>query len=101
MLYEALMRTEEASLPHPGVVLEAAERTERIYDVGRAVQRIVRSMVQLCHDMGKQIVAEGIETEREREVLVDLGCDLLQGYLFARPGRPFPMLRGSSRELGA
>jgi EAL domain-containing protein (putative c-di-GMP-specific phosphodiesterase class I) len=55
-------------------------------------QKIVRSMVGLCHDLGKLVVAEGIETTPERDFLVDLGCDLLQGYLFAKPGRPFPPL---------
>ena len=33
----------------------------------------------------------GVETEVERDILVDLGADLFQGYLFARPGRPFPL----------
>jgi EAL domain-containing protein (putative c-di-GMP-specific phosphodiesterase class I) len=42
--------------------------------------------------MGKQIVAEGIERSEERDCLSELGCDLLQGYLFAKPGRPFPGL---------
>src|SRR5882724_10344442 len=36
--YEALMRVEEPMLPHPGAVLDAAERAERIHDVGRAVR---------------------------------------------------------------
>ena len=204
--YEALMRVDEPMLPHPGAVLDAAERADRIHDVGRAVRanvvagtrgvdenwlffvnlhpedlldttlfladspfaalaehvvleitermsldhishvqekvtmlrelgfkialddlgagyagltsftllepefvkldmslvrdiheiptkrKIVRSMVSLCHDMGKQIVAEGIESAQERDVLLALGCDLLQGYLFARPGRPFPIV---------
>lgn len=53
-------------------------------------RKIVRSMVELCHDMGKCIIAEGVETAEEREVLVSLECDLLQGYLLARPGRGFP-----------
>jgi EAL domain-containing protein (putative c-di-GMP-specific phosphodiesterase class I) len=44
--------------------------------------------------MGMRIIAEGIETIEERDTLVALGCDLLQGYLFARPGRPFPSLNG-------
>jgi EAL domain-containing protein (putative c-di-GMP-specific phosphodiesterase class I) len=35
-------------------------------------------------------VAEGIETAAERDCVVALGCDLLQGFLFARPGKPFP-----------
>jgi EAL domain-containing protein (putative c-di-GMP-specific phosphodiesterase class I) len=47
-------------------------------------------MVTLCHDMGATVVAEGVETAAERDALVDLGCDLLQGYLFAKPGPAFP-----------
>jgi EAL domain-containing protein (putative c-di-GMP-specific phosphodiesterase class I) len=53
-------------------------------------QKVIRSMTSLCKDMGMLIVAEGVETPAERDALVDLGCDLLQGFLFARPGRPFP-----------
>lgn len=53
-------------------------------------RKLVGSMVGLCHEMGMPVVAEGVETEAEREALVDLGCDLLQGYLFGRPGRQFP-----------
>jgi EAL domain-containing protein (putative c-di-GMP-specific phosphodiesterase class I) len=40
--------------------------------------------------MGMLVVAEGVEVVAERDVLVDLGCDLLQGYLFAKPGPAFP-----------
>jgi EAL domain-containing protein (putative c-di-GMP-specific phosphodiesterase class I) len=36
------------------------------------------------------VVGEGVETAEECRVLIDLGCDLLQGYYFARPGPPFP-----------
>lgn len=196
---EALLRSDEAMLPHPGAVLEAAERSQRLYDVGRAVracvaeaivvapesytffvnlhpedlrdaalfsaeaplsrvaprvvleitermsletmadvrgqiaklrelgfrialddlgagyaglnsfvrlepefvkldmslirdihqseakQKIVGSMVSLCHEMGKQIVAEGVEQAAERDTLIALDCDLLQGYLFGKP----------------
>ena len=57
-------------------------------------RRIVSSMVQLCHSMGKSVIAEGVERELERAVLVDVGCDLLQGFLFGRPG---PFL-GADRE---
>jgi EAL domain-containing protein (putative c-di-GMP-specific phosphodiesterase class I) len=202
--YEALMRVDEPLLPHPGAVLGAAERVDRVHDVGKAVrdsvvssarctendwlffvnlhpqdlldpslyeansafsaiaprvvlevtervsldhvsdvreriarlralgfqialddlgagyagltsftllepefvkldmslvrdahqsstkQKVIRSMVRLCRDMGKQIIAEGVETIEERDTLIELGCELLQGYLFARPGRPFP-----------
>jgi EAL domain-containing protein (putative c-di-GMP-specific phosphodiesterase class I) len=52
-------------------------------------QRLIRSVTQLCRDQGTQVIGEGVETEAEAEVLVDLGCDLLQGYLIAKPGPPF------------
>lgn len=52
-----------------------------------AKQKIIGSMVGLCHEMGKQIIAEGVEQAAERDALVELGCDQLQGYFFGRPGR--------------
>jgi EAL domain-containing protein (putative c-di-GMP-specific phosphodiesterase class I) len=53
-------------------------------------RKLVRSMAALCRDMGLLIVSEGVETIAEHETLMELGCDLFQGYLFARPGRDFP-----------
>lgn len=50
-----------------------------------AKRKIVGSMVSLCHEMGKQVIAEGVEQPAERSALIDLGCDLLQGYLCGRP----------------
>ena len=50
-------------------------------------QKLVRSMVSLCAELGMQLVVEGVETAAERETLVELGCELMQGYLFARPAR--------------
>ena len=52
--------------------------------------KLIRSMTSLCKELGIVVVAEGVETPIEREILVALGCDLLQGYLLAKPGRPFP-----------
>jgi EAL domain-containing protein (putative c-di-GMP-specific phosphodiesterase class I) len=201
--YEALLRCKEPSLPHPGAILEAAERLGRVTDVGRAVrnavaqgarqiadanifvnlhpldlldeslaskdgplasianrvvleiterdslddipdargrvarvremgfsvavddlgagyagltsfaqlepevvkldmglvrnihneptkQKVVGAMTGICREMGMLVVAEGIETPEERDCVVALGCDLLQGYLFARPSWPIP-----------
>jgi EAL domain-containing protein (putative c-di-GMP-specific phosphodiesterase class I) len=53
-------------------------------------QKLIRSMTSLCKDMGMMVVGEGIENVEERDALLDLGCDLLQGYLFAQPDRAFP-----------
>jgi EAL domain-containing protein (putative c-di-GMP-specific phosphodiesterase class I) len=62
----------------------------RDIDQSPVKQKLVASMTALCKDMGFLVVAEGIETIAERDCVVSLGCDLLQGFLFARPGRPFP-----------
>lgn len=61
-------------------------------DSSATKQKVVRSMTTLCHDMGMLVVAEGVETAQERDALVELRCDLLQGYLFAKPSRPFPSI---------
>ncbi len=56
-------------------------------DANATKQRLVSSMTHVCRDMGLLIVAEGVETPEEQHTLSELGCDLLQGYLFGRPER--------------
>lgn len=46
---------------------------------------IVGAVVQLAHALGLRVVAEGVETEAQRDILLGLGCDELQGYFFAEP----------------
>jgi EAL domain-containing protein (putative c-di-GMP-specific phosphodiesterase class I) len=54
-------------------------------------QKLIRSMTSVCSDLGIPVVAEGVETDEERDSVIPLGCNLVQGYLFARPGPPFPV----------
>jgi EAL domain-containing protein (putative c-di-GMP-specific phosphodiesterase class I)/CheY-like chemotaxis protein len=202
--YEALLRSREPSLPHPGAVLDAAERLDRVHDLGRLVrmraihpreplagallflnlhpadlmdddlflkasplaamadrvvleiterasldgirdvrariaslrklgfriavddlgagyagltsfttlepdivkldmalvrdvhrepkkQKVVRTMITMCKELGITVTSEGIETAEERDELAQAGCDLMQGYLFAKPGDAFPV----------
>jgi EAL domain-containing protein (putative c-di-GMP-specific phosphodiesterase class I) len=203
--YEALLRTREPSLPHPGAVLDAAERLGRVHDLGRLIreravqprepladgvllflnlhpadlmdeklflptgalarmasrvvleiterasldgirdvrtriaslrelgfriaiddlgagyagltsftllepdvvkldmalvrdvdkepkkQTVVRTLITMCNELGIIVTSEGIETPAEREELTRAGCDLMQGYLFAKPGDAFPV----------
>lgn len=49
-------------------------------------ERVVRSIVGLCWELGIVVIAEGVETPGERDAVAEAGCDLLPGYLFARPG---------------
>jgi EAL domain-containing protein (putative c-di-GMP-specific phosphodiesterase class I) len=57
---------------------------------------LIRSMIGLCEELRITVVAEGVETQAELDVLVDLGCDLVQGYLLGRPA-PVPSFRDLTR----
>jgi len=46
---------------------------------------IVAAVVRLAAARGVSVIAEGVETPRQRRILDDLGCPLMQGYLVARP----------------
>jgi EAL domain-containing protein (putative c-di-GMP-specific phosphodiesterase class I)/CheY-like chemotaxis protein len=48
-------------------------------------RKLVTSLAELCRDLGILVIAEGIETEAERQVVAEAGCDLLQGFLLGRP----------------
>ncbi len=54
-------------------------------DTRASQQGFCTAVVQLAHTLGKKTVAEGAETETEKQCLQQLGCDLLQGYVFSRP----------------
>ena len=54
-------------------------------------QRLIRSMTAFCDQTRVRVVAEGVETAEERDCIRDCGCHLAQGYLFAKPGPPFPV----------
>jgi EAL domain-containing protein (putative c-di-GMP-specific phosphodiesterase class I)/FixJ family two-component response regulator len=56
-------------------------------------QKLLGSMTELCKDLGIAVIAEGVETSAERDTIDGLGCELMQGYLFARPGPSFPAVR--------
>jgi EAL domain-containing protein (putative c-di-GMP-specific phosphodiesterase class I) len=48
-------------------------------------ETLVRSVIELAHNIGLTVVAEGVETVAVATQLADLGCERLQGYLFGRP----------------
>ena len=46
-------------------------------------------MKKLCDELGMMVIAEAVSRPWRNATCLKLGCDLLQGYLFARPGRGF------------
>ncbi len=49
------------------------------------IRSIIQAIIELAHVLELNVVAESIETEEQRKILAELGCDHMQGYLFSRP----------------
>lgn len=66
-----------------------------VHDLDQSVDAlaVVKAVVSLAHALGLEVVAEGVETEHQRDVLVQLQCEQLQGFLFARPMPASDLLR--------
>jgi EAL domain-containing protein (putative c-di-GMP-specific phosphodiesterase class I)/CheY-like chemotaxis protein len=64
-------------------------------------QKLIRGMAAICGELGMLVITEGVETSEELDMLVGLGCDVFQGYLFARPGKAFPAVKFDNLALKA
>lgn len=64
-------------------------------------EKIVRGIVDLAHSLGMVVTAEGVETEEQLEKLIQIGCDRMQGYLFAEVMPAAKAARFLSRWNGA
>ncbi|MGC8517717.1 MAG: EAL domain-containing protein [Steroidobacteraceae bacterium] len=47
--------------------------------------QLLNAIVSMAHGLGHEVIVEGVETEAQRQLLAQIGCDAMQGYLFARP----------------
>jgi len=54
-------------------------------DHNSTAARIVKTVVDLGQALGMKVTAEGVENERQLELLTKMGCDEMQGYLLSRP----------------
>jgi len=52
-----------------------------------AAVRLIQGMISLAHSIGKRVIVEGVETAAQLEILRDLRCDEVQGFLLGRPAR--------------
>ncbi len=61
-------------------------------ETAKANRAIIRAIIGLCRDLGVDVVAEGVETEAQADILRAEGCEFMQGYLWGRPA-PFAIDR--------
>ena len=65
------------------IVAERERLAEILGDCGQLA--IVKTMIAMADELGLDVIAEGVETEAQREFLGRHGCHAFQGYLFGRP----------------
>ena len=76
LAYLRLLRANELKIDR-SFVMEMEENVEN--------RLIIQSTIDLAHDLGLTVVAEGVETKPQMDYLTDFGCDYLQGYYIAKP----------------
>ena len=57
----------------------------RHLDDGQLNRLLIPEIAKVAHKLGLKVLAEGVETEEQRDFLREAGCDLLQGFLFSKP----------------
>ena len=72
-----------AHLPIDALKIDRSFVAHAEHDAG--ADGVVSAIVALARRLGLRTVGEGVETERQRELLLRCGCERLQGYLYARP----------------
>ncbi len=58
-----------------------------IISVDKTDQHIVKAVIDIAHALGMQVVAEGVDSDESLAMILELGCEMAQGYLIARPMR--------------
>lgn len=63
-----------------------------VFDMVHGGQAVVRTIIRMAQSMNMSVVAEGVEEDSQLQILVNLGCDEVQGYLFSPPLREQTLL---------
>lgn len=72
-------------LRYPANIVKLDRSLLREISESKDKQRFIRSIVYACHQFGKQVCAEGVETAEELSIIRDTGCDMVQGFYYYKP----------------
>ncbi|RUO32141.1 hypothetical protein CWE12_03895 [Aliidiomarina sedimenti] len=78
--------------------VKSAAGTGKRKDQGRGWWMMLKSVIELAHSLGLQVVAEGVEDAQIKRLLQQAGCDYLQGYYFSKPLTEADFLRWLSQQ---
>lgn len=70
-----------------------------VLGIGKPEEKIVSVIVDVAHTFEKKVIAEGVDSEHQHRYLSDLGCEIIQGYLFSKPLMPADF-EAYARKLG-
>ncbi len=56
-----------------------------VLGIGKPAEKIVSVIVDVAHTFEKKVIAEGVDSEHQHQYLADLGCEIIQGFLFSKP----------------
>ena len=65
---------------------------------GRDGAAIATAIIRMGHSLRMEVIAEGVETPEQLEILRSLDCDVVQGFLLGRPGAPDLIGSGRRRQ---
>lgn len=72
-------------LQYPSSIIKLDRSLVREVTESKAKMRFIRSIVYACHQFGKTVCMEGVETAEQNEMIRNTGCDMIQGYHYYRP----------------
>jgi EAL domain-containing protein (putative c-di-GMP-specific phosphodiesterase class I) len=75
-----------SALPIHGIKIDKSFVTDMIDNVNNSA--IVHSVIELAHNLGIKVIAEGVETKEVADKLLSMNCDRLQGYYIGSPTEP-------------
>lgn len=75
----------ELLLKYPSDIIKLDRSLIREMTDSQNNKDFISSIVYSCHKFGKKICVEGVETQRELDAVLEVGCDLIQGYYFYKP----------------
>ena len=72
-------------LQYPSSIIKLDQSLVQEMTESEAKMNFIRSIVFACHQFGKTVCMEGVEQAEQNEIILNTGCDMIQGYYYFRP----------------